>query len=104
VILAGGQVTLKHASKLFDDDVALFTSVEARVARSLPNKSALRDKKNEDLVNTLKRAVQKHGVEAFSLEDDPGLERAYKRGYLHAVYNADDGPIIYTFPSMLHHR
>ncbi|KAF8540070.1 hypothetical protein BDD12DRAFT_835165 [Trichophaea hybrida] len=104
VILAGGQVTLNHASKLFDDDMALFACVEARVCRSLPTRSVLRDKRNEDLANTLKRAVQQHGVEAFRLEDDPGLQRAYKQGYLHAVYNADDGLTLYAFPSMLHHR
>jgi hypothetical protein len=104
VILAGGQVTLNHASKLFDDDMALFACVEARVRRSLPTISVLRDIRNEDLVNTLKRAVQQHGVEVFKLEDDPGLQRAYKQGYLHAAYNADGGLTLYAFPSMLHHR
>jgi len=79
-------VTLNHASKLFDDDMALFACVEAHVCRSLPTRSVLRDKRNEHLVNTLKRAVQQHDVEAFGLEDDPGLQRAYKQGYLHAVY------------------
>ena len=72
-------MTLNHASKLFDNDMALFACVEAHVCRSLPTRSVLRDKRNEDLVNTLKRAVQQHDVEAFGLEDDPGLQEHTNR-------------------------
>ena len=102
--LDGGEITLNHAAKLFDD-VALFACLEERVGRSLPGKKLSRRKENEDLIGTLERAVLQHGLEAFGPEDDPGLQRAYKTGLLHAVgIDDEDGNMHYSFPSMVHHR
>ena len=103
--MAGGEITLGHAAKLFDDDATLFTCLEGRVGRSLPNKDLLRCKDNEGLVSTLTRAVQQHGLEARKLEDCPGLQEAYKMGLLHAVKTSYGyGMTHYSFPSMVHHR
>jgi hypothetical protein len=54
----------------------------------------------------LKSAVENHGLLAFDPEDIPGLEEAYKKGYLHATADTEDsdGRNWYTFSSLLHHR
>ncbi|KAL1961908.1 hypothetical protein VTN77DRAFT_941 [Rasamsonia byssochlamydoides] len=107
LILTSGVVTMVNAAKFFDDDDALFFSVEHRVGRSLPHWRDLQKPANKDLVELLRRAVQNHGVEAFEPEDIPGLEEAYKSGFLHATstsYVQGEGQNLYAFPSLLHHR
>ena len=49
-------------------------------------------------------SIEEHGVEAKKLSDVDGLEPAYKKGYLHAAYTAEDGYALYDFPTSLHHR
>jgi hypothetical protein len=57
------------------------------------------------LVELLKRAVEKHGVEAHNPKDHPGLNDAYKKGYLQAIFTNDSlGRTLYAFPTALHHR
>jgi hypothetical protein len=48
------------------------------------------------LVEILRRAVEKHGVEAHGPEAHPGLDDAYKRGYLQAIFT-DEGRTLYAF-------
>lgn len=71
--------------------------------RSLPNKKILSQPHFKDATTILKKAVEEHGVEADYPTDYPGLEQVYKLGWLQAEA-LDDDLIIYSFPSLLHHR
>jgi hypothetical protein len=98
-------VTLDDASKFFDNEEELISCMESYIGRSVPDRSLLSQPCNHDLVEVLKRAVQKHGVEAHDSKDCPGLDSAYKMGYLHAMCTNDpDGRTLYAFPTLLHHR
>ena len=71
--------------------------------RSLPRKSILCTPEFKDAVTVLKTAIEEHGVEAYGPTNCPGLEQVYKLGWLQTEV-LDDDLIIYSFPSLLHHR
>jgi hypothetical protein len=108
VILSSGKVTMENAAKFFDDDEALFSAIQHRVGRSLPQLRDLQKPTSKDLVFLLLQAIQNHGVEAFEPDEVPGLEQAYKSGFLHATTSTShmqgEGQNLYVFPSLLHHR
>ena len=89
--------------KFSDDDQALFDCVEVEVRRPLPRKSILCKPEFKDAVTVLKKAIEEHGVETDSPTKYPGLEQVYKLGWLQTEA-LDDDLIIYSFPSLLHHR
>ena len=96
---------MKHASKLFGNDVDLFRCVRERVGRSIPQMELLRDPDNRGLVQLLRRVIEENGIEAINLKDCPGLNVAYKFGYLHAAfYGGGEGQTFYTLPTTLHRR
>lgn len=103
--LATGLVSLNHASEFFDNDEELISCMQSCIGRSVPNRSQLSEPCNNEMVELLKRAVEKHGVEAHSPKDHPGLNDAYKKGYLQAIFTNDSlGRTLYAFPTALHHR
>ena len=84
----GGQITLRHASKLFrDDQAALFDCMGGIVSRPLPPSILV---EREALEATLGMAVRKHRVKAF------------QGGLL--VHGYPETGIYYSFPTVLHHR
>ena len=94
-----------HVSQLFDNDIELFNCITASARRSIPAVIFLREPENNDLVRTLKEAIEGHGIEAFSPEQDSGLNKAYKLGFLHASFqDPDTDETFYTFPTILHQR
>ena len=104
-ILQAGTMTLCHASRFFANDSELFSFITAGVRRSIPAQGVLTDTTNADLVQSLKRAIVDHGIEAADPAEDSGLNKAYKLGFLHAAFHdpANDRTL-YTFPTILHHR
>lgn len=96
---------MDHASQLFGNDQELFNCITAGARRSIPDRKVLMQVANGDLLQTLKRAIEEHGIEAFGPDEDPGLNKAYKSGFLHASFQ---DPLslqtLYTFPTILHHR
>jgi hypothetical protein len=99
-----GKISLDHVSDFFsNDDDELFGCITTCVRRSIPDGTVLRRATNQDLVQTLKRAIEEGGIEALDPGEDTGLDKAYKMGYLHAFF---EDPVscktIYDFPTILH--
>jgi hypothetical protein len=79
--------------------------MQSCIGRSVPDRSLLSKPCSNKLVEILRSAVEKHGVEAHDPEDYPGLDDAYKKGYLQAIFTDDSlGRTLYAFPTGLHHR
>ncbi len=99
--LRGFTITLKAASLWLEDDGRLITDIQGRIRRSLPPTESLQ--KDPLLTQVLRQAVVEYGVVCRDLAEIPGLESAYKGGYLHASFRDQEGTL-YTFPSSFHHR
>ena len=93
---------MQEAKDFFEDDNTTFNCVYGRATRSLPDRNTLCD--STKLSAVLRTSIEEHGIEAKKLSDVDGLEPAYKKGYLHAAYTAEDGYTLYDFPTSLHHR
>jgi hypothetical protein len=105
VITAGGSITMDHVSKFLSNDRELFNSVITGACRSIPSGVVLKEAVNQDLVHTLKRAIQECGIEALNTNGDSGLNKAYTMGYLHASFqDPDTYNTLYVFPTLLHQR
>jgi hypothetical protein len=79
-VLATGLVSLNNASEFFDNDEELISCMQSCIGRSVPDRSLLSKPCSNELVEILRCAVEKHGVEAHDPEDYPGLDDVYKKG------------------------
>jgi len=97
----GSTITLEAASEWFRDEKYFISDVQGRIARSIPTTESLQ--RNPSLAQALRQAIVNCGIVCRDVSDVPGLEDAYKRGYLHASYRDAEGTL-YAFPSSFHQQ
>jgi len=97
----GTTITLEAASSWFRDEKYFIKNVRGIIPRCIPTIKTLQQ--DSPLVEVLRQAVENCGIVCRDVSDVPGLEDAYKMGYLHASSEDQEGTL-YAFPSPFHQR